>query len=241
MTTARALITLAMKDAGVLGVGQTPLAEDMNDALTNLNAMMAQWARRRWLVYSLQDVAFQATGAISYSLGAAGDIDIPRVDSIASAYFRQTVGAPGNMVDYPLTILNAREDYNNIALKGMSSFPSVLFYDSGWPLGQLFIWPVPSEIYEIHISVKTPLQNFATLNDEVSLPPEYEEALRLNLAVRLRVSYRLPFDPQLNGLAKIATNTVKNSNTQIPLMQFPSDLPRNVGGRYNIFSDRNGG
>ncbi|UIY28698.1 hypothetical protein LZK73_18380 [Neorhizobium galegae] len=43
MTTARALITLAMKDAGVLGVGQTPLSEDMNDGLTNLNAMVAQW------------------------------------------------------------------------------------------------------------------------------------------------------------------------------------------------------
>ncbi|MFB9952033.1 hypothetical protein ACFFP0_24555 [Rhizobium puerariae] len=240
MTTARALITLAMKDAGVIGVGQTPLAEDMNDALTNLNAMMAQWSRRRWLVYHLVDVSFQATGAISYSLGTGGDINIARVDSIEAAFFRQTVGAPGNLVDYPLTILNSREDYNNIALKGMPSFPSVLFYDSGWPLGHVFIWPVPSSVYEVHLSLKSPLQSFATLNDAVSLPPEYEEALRLNLAVRLRVSYRLPFDPQLNGLAKIATNTVKNSNTQIPLLQFPSDLPRNVGGRYNIFSDRNG-
>lgn len=239
MTTARDLITLAMKDAGVIGVGQAPLAEDMNDALTNLNAMLAQWERRRWLVFHLIEVVFQATGATSYSLGVGGDINAVRVDSIASAYFRQTVGAPGNMVDYPLTILNAREDYNSIALKGMASFPSVLFYDSGWPLGNVFIWPVPSSVYEIHLTVKSPLQTFAKLEDAVDLPPEYEEALRLNLAVRLRVSYRLPFDPQLNGLAKLATNTLKNSNTQIPLLQFPSDLPRNIGGRYNIFSDNN--
>ncbi|UIY28697.1 hypothetical protein LZK73_18375 [Neorhizobium galegae] len=196
--------------------------------------------RRRWLVYSLTDTSFLATGAISYSLGAGGDINVPRTNSVEAAYFRQVVGAPGDMVDYPLTILNAREDYNNIALKGMASFPSVLFYDSGWPMGNVFIWPVPSSIYEIHLSLKTAFSAFSNLNAEVSFPPEYEEAMRLNLAVRLRVSYRMPSDPQLNALAKIATNTVKNSNTQIPLLNFPSDLPRNVGGRYNIFSDRNG-
>jgi hypothetical protein len=240
MGTARALITLAMKDAGVIGVGQTPLAEDMNDALTNLNAMMAQWERRRWLVFHLIDVVFQATGAISYTLGTGGDINVARTDSIASAYFRQTIGGPINAVDYPLTVLNSRQDYNNIALKSMASFPSVLFYDSGWPMGNVFIWPVPSNVYEIHLSLKSQLQTFTSLEDAVSLPPEYEEALRLNLAVRLRVSYRMPFDPQLNGLAKLATNTVKNSNTQIPLLQFPSDLPRAVGGRYNIFSDTEG-
>lgn len=240
MITGRALITLAMKDAGVLGVGQTPLAEDMNDGLTNLNAMLAQWARRRWLVYSLTDISFVATGAMSYSLGAGGDINVPRTNSIESAYFRQIVAAPGDMVDYPLAILYAREDYNKIALKGMASFPTVLFYDSGWPLGYVFIWPVPSSLYEIHLTLKTAFIAFSSLNDGVSFPPEYEEAMRLNLAVRLRVSYRMPSDPQLNGLAKIATNTVKNSNAQIPLLSFPSDLPRNVGGRYNIFSDRNG-
>ena len=44
------LITLALKDSGVLGAGQTALAEDMNDALSRLNMMLGQWNRRRWLI-----------------------------------------------------------------------------------------------------------------------------------------------------------------------------------------------
>lgn len=240
MGTARDLIISAMKDAGVVGVGQTPLAEDTNDALSRLNAMMAQWARRRWTVYHLIDVVFPATGALSYTLGPGGNLNVPRTNKIESAFFRLlTGGSPENLVDYPLAVLNSREDYNQISLKSLASFPSILFYDSGWPLGNVYIWPVPSSQYEIHLSIKAELQTFGGLSVAVDLPPEYDEALRLNLAVRLRVAYRLPADPQLNGLAKIALNTVKNANTQIPALNYPSDLPRGSSGRYNIFSDGN--
>jgi hypothetical protein len=238
MSTARDLITLALKDAGINGVGQTPAAEDINDGLTRLNSMIAQWAQRRWLVYHLVDVVFQATGALSYSLGAGGDIPTTRAAQIEAAFFRQTAGVPGNLVDYPLDVLYSREEYNRIALKAMSGFPELLFYDSGWPLGNVFIWPVPSNLYEIHLSIKSTLQTFANLTDSFNLPPEYEEAMRLNLSIRLRVAYQLSPDPGLNGLAKVALNTIKNANAQIPTLQLPRFL---VGGNrpYNIYSDNN--
>ncbi|MGV0879442.1 hypothetical protein V6767_20105 [Martelella sp. FLE1502] len=268
MTTARDLILLAMKDAGVIGVGQTPLAEDMNDALSNLNAMLAQWSRRRWMVYHLADAYFQATGAEYYTLGIGGDINVARIDSVESAYFRitggptttpvdaepdtpfgvdggatlsvQSGGYAQSNVDYPLQVLTSKEEYNRIALKQMTSFPAALFYDSGWPLGKVYIWPVPSALYEIHISFKQPLQRFSSLDINLSLPPEYEEALRLSLAVRLRVSYRLPIDQGLATLASAAERTIKAANTQLAKLQLPSDLPGSRGGRYNIFSDGGG-
>jgi hypothetical protein len=236
MTTARDLINDALKDAGAIGVGQTALAEDINDGLKRLNAMMAQWSRQRWLVYHLVDVAFHADGSQSYSIGSGGVLNYPRPDRVEAAFFRQTVGVPGNQVDYPLEVLNSREDYNRIALKGMASFPSVLFYDSGYPLGYVYIWPIPSDQYEMHLSLKATLQTFANLNTEVILPPEYEEALRTNLAVRLRIKYQMPIDQMLIGTAKYALNVIRNSNAQIPSLQMPNDLVRG-GGNYNIFKD----
>lgn len=236
MTTARDLINDALKDSGAIGVGQTALAEDINDGLKRLNAMMAQWTRQRWLVYHLIDVAFTADGSQNYSIGAGGDLNYPRPDRIEAAFFRQVVGVPGNQVDYPLDVLNSREDYNRIALKSMGSFPSCLFYDSGFPLGYVYIWPVPSDQYEIHLSLKATLQSFTDLNAAFALPPEYEEAIRLNLAVRLRIKYQMPIDPQLIGTAKYALNVIRNSNAQIPTLQMPNGLVRG-GGNYNIFSD----
>ncbi len=236
MTTALDLITGAMDDAGIIGVGQTPLAEDTNKALTRLNAMIAQWSRRRWLVYHLVDVVFTGTGALSYSIGPGGDISANRPDRIESGYFRQLAGVPGNNVDYPLYILQSREDYNQIILKTMTSVPAYVFYDSAFPLGNIYIWPVPNQTYEMHLSVKPALQSFPTLDTAFNLPPEYEECIRLNLAVRLRVAYQLPPDAELIGLAKVALNTIKNTNAQIPLLQMPGDLVRG-GGTYNVFSD----
>jgi hypothetical protein len=238
MSTARDLITLALKDAGIVGVGQPPAAEDINDGLTRLNSMIAQWSQRRWLVYHLVDVVFQATGALSYSLGIGGDIPTTRAAQIEAAFFRQIAGVPGSLVDYPLDVLYAREEYNRIALKAMSGFPSILFYDSGWPLGNVFLWPVPSNLYEIHLSIKATLQTFANLTDSFNFPPEYEEAMRLNLSVRFRVAYQLGPDAGLNGLAKVALNTIKNANAQIPTLQLPRFL---VGANrpYNIYSDNN--
>jgi len=235
MTTALDLITGAMDDAGIIGVGQTPLAEDTNKALSRLNAMIAQWSRRRWLVYHLVDVVFTGTGALSYSIGPGGDIPLNRPDRIEAGYFRQLAGLPGNNVDYPLAILQSREDYNQIVLKTMASVPAYVFYDSDFPLGNIFIWPLPNSTYEMHLSVKPALQSFPTLDTAFVLPPEYEECIRLNLAVRLRVAYQLGPDAGLIGLAKVALNTIKNTNAQIPLLQMPSDLVR--GNIYNVFSD----
>jgi hypothetical protein len=238
MTTALDLITGAMDDAGITGVGQTPLAEDTNKALNRLNAMIAQWSRRRWLVYHLTDIVFTGTGALSYSIGPGGDISVVRPDRIEAAFFRQLTGAP-LQVDFPLKVLDAREDYNRIALKGLASFPSCLFYDTGFPLGHIFIWPLPDQNYEMHLSVKDTLQSFPALNSAFVLPPEYEEAIRTNLAVRLRVAYQMQPDAGLIGLAKIALNTIKNTNAQIPQLQMPRALVS--GGSYNIYSDGYGG
>ena len=121
LPTAGSIINLALKMAGVLGVGQTASAEDSNDALTLLNAMLAQWQRKRWLVYSLDDVSFAATGAQSYTVGTGQNINITRPDRIEAAFVRLVNGTQA--VDYPLDLLGSREDYNNIALKGLSTFP----------------------------------------------------------------------------------------------------------------------
>lgn len=235
MTTAGDLISLSLREAGVIGVGQTAAAQDANDALRLLNAMIAQWRRRRWIVYTLVESVLQANGSLYYTVGAGGDFNITRPDMIESAFFRQNVSTVPNNVDYPLTPLRARENYNEIALKSLSSFPQVFFYESAWPLGKLYVWPLPDNSYELHITTKQALQQFASLVEEIDLPPEYEEALHNNLAVRLKPMYGLPPDPTITQLAKLSLNTIKNANAQIALMGMPQDLVK--GSNYNIYSD----
>ena len=240
-TTPQDIIRQALKKAGVLGVGQSALAEDTNDAYSDLQDMLGQWQRKRWLIYHLVDYACMGTGEKSYTVGPGGQFNIsPRPDLIESAFFRQTTNAATpnqpNQIDYPLSIIMAREDYNLISLKQLQTFPQYLFYDAAFPVGLAYPWPlVQANQYELHLTVKETLNQFTSLNQTINLPLEYFAALKFNLAVRLRQAYQMPPDAALVALAKDALNVIRNANTQIRRLQIPTDLVR--PGLYNIFSD----
>ncbi len=235
MTTAGDVVTDSLKKAGILGVGKTALAEDMNDGFNDLNDMLAQWQRKRWLVWHLRDYAVTSTGAQSYTVGIGGDFNITRPDKLEAAYLRQIV-TTGLPVDYILEIIEAREDYSAIPLKSMVAFTGRIFYDSAYPMGAVYPYPIPnSGIYELHIIVKEQLGEFSNLAQVISLPPEYNAALKWNLAARLRISYRLPVDAGIVAMAKDSLNVIRTANTQIARLKMPGAL-RNRGV-YNIYSD----
>jgi hypothetical protein len=231
------LIALALLDAGITGQGQASSGEDTTNALRRLNYMISTWARQRWLVYRLLDVVCTSTGAQDYTIGPGMQFDTVRPDRIESAFARQLLPSQGNPIDYPLRIIQSREDYNLIAMKTLGTWPALVFYDSGWPTGVIKVWPLPAAAqFAIHLSVKQPFSQISDLTAAIALPPEYEAALLSNLVVRLCSAYKLPLDPVQVGLAKETLNVVRGANAQIATLRMPSAV---VGGghRYNVYSD----
>lgn len=230
INTAGDLIVLALKTANINGVGQTPSAEDANDSLSFLSMMVAQWQRKRWLVWSLTETALTSTGAASYTVGSGGNFAIPRPDKIDSAFVRLLTST--TPLDYPLAIVAAREDYNTIALKSLSSWPVALFYESTFPTGVLHVWPVaPAGLYELHIFTKSALPVYTALTNPLGLPPEYLEAALYCLAVRLQIAYGGTPNPLLISAMRIALDGVRLANVQIPSLNMPANLPgRHHGG-----------
>lgn len=258
-TTAGDICFAALRQCGAWGVGQTPLADDVEDAQIRLQWMLQSWERKRWFVYHLVDYPIVSTGAVSYTIGPGGDIDtnkhynpstggfdsaVPkssaRPNQIESSFLRQLTLSQPNQIDYPMTLIRSREDYNRIALKQLESFPGYLFYDSSWPVGVLYPWPVPqASIYELHVTIKEQLPPyFATTATEFNLPYEYYDAIMLNLAVRLRPKYGIVSQQgdHLAGQARAALAMLRSDNFQIARLQIPGDLVRPQ--LYNIFSDR---
>jgi hypothetical protein len=262
-------------------VGQTPTPEDSNDGLTLLQSLMAQWQRRRWLVWSLVDTSVISNGALSYTVGTGGDFNIPRPDRIDSAFARllpplgvETAGFDGGLVllpansplptspdglppgtywndggilaqvpggsplnspqfiDFPMAIITAREEYNRIAVKGLSVFPSAVFYDGAFPSGNLFWWPVPPQgQFELHITTKSVLPPFANLTDPLdALPPEYLEALIWSMCVRLQMTYGDPVNPAHVAAMNAALSVLRMANMQIPEAFVPTFGRRGSGG-----------
>lgn len=318
------VVTKALRTSGIVGLGQTPDADTISEGYDLLNEMVAQWARKRWILHSLVDLSKTATGAQTYTVGPGGDFDIAlRPDKLEAAYLRQFPTNPvlvnppipinpgpspfiyqatedgsltitggtvsqilysdadglagwvvatspvamtelslvsvtytvaptitftpttpryeqgatqNNAVDYPLNILQAREDYSRIALKALTGFSYSVFYDPQYPLGILHPHPVPPSEYQIHLVVKQALLEFTSLAQEIDLPQEYQAALRLSLAQRLRVHFQMPRDEGLDGLVRDAMQVIRGANTAVARLKMPNVL---LGrGVYNVYSDR---
>lgn len=238
-TTPQQLINLALKKIGVLAAGQTPLADDIADAFAELNLMLAEWNSQRWMVYHLITQSIASTGAQSYTIGPGADISVPlRPNNIESAFFRQNNITPLSP-DYPLQIVAAREDYNRLRLKSLTAFPQYLFYDSDWPVGTLYPWPLMmGGLYTLFISYKDTLDSIQSTDMQINLPPQYYAAILYNLAARLRPSYQLPMDPTVAALAAASLNVVRGQNAQIRTLRMPGTLTH--GGVYNPYTDQAG-
>jgi hypothetical protein len=211
----------------VNGIGQTPNDFDLDDGMVVLQGLIADWQRRRWLVWDLVDYPLLSTGAQSYSVGPAGNFAMPRPDRIVSAFARLQAGG-ANQCDYYLNIIEAREDYNKIALKQISTFPAHVFYDSAWPTGTVYFWPVPvSGQFELHLTVKASLPVFVNLSDPINLPPEYMRALRYGIAVEATILYGRDPHPGIIGAYRVALDAIRTANLQIATL----DMPAGVVGR----------
>lgn len=242
ISTAGDLIAHSLRAAGIIGVGQTAGAEDINTGLDVLRMIIAEWQRRRWLVWDEQEVVLTSTGATSYTIGTGGDFDVARPDRIENAFVR-ILGIGNNtgssQVDLPLSIIAAKEDYVQIAIKNLVTIPEAVFYDSAYPMGSLYFWPVPpAAVYELHVNIKRPLPTYASLTNTLDLPPEYTQALVWSMAVRLQMEYGLPARQDMVMAMRQSMNVLRMANLQIGTLAIPTPLGGRGSGDLSSWAGR---
>lgn len=234
------LITNMLQDAGIVGIGEFIETGYQTRAFRQVNWLLSQWSRKRWLTYRIQDYSFVSTGALNYTVGLNGTINInPRPDRLEYAFLRFLNQTPsgGLPVDIPIDIIQSHEDYSRITVKTVGTLPWRIFYDPAWPMGLLFPWPVPQQsIYEIHVGFKVVLPRFTAMAQPINFPPEYESALNWCGARRVRASYQLPEDPTVNSIARDALNTIRLANTAMSTLRLPEFL-RNRNRAYDYRGD----
>jgi hypothetical protein len=240
--TCGALLANALIDGGIVGIDEAIEPAILNRAFLQANLLLAQWARKRWLVYRIADYSVVSTGAQNYSVGLNQAINInPRPDRLEYAFLRFLNQSPpsGLFVDIPLDIIQSREDYSRIAVKNIGTLAWRIFYDPVWPVGVLLPWPVPqATIYEIHCGFKVVLPRFTSPQQPINFPPEYEAALNWCLARRFRATYQMPADPEINALARDALNVIRLANQAVGVLRMPAFLRgRNRAYDYRGDSD----
>jgi hypothetical protein len=185
-------ITRAMKALGHLGRTEVPTGQEFTDCLYAYNQLLESWSTEKLMSY--------ATLQRSFSL-------VANTQSYTQAFVRDSNGQ-----DFPLTIVS-REVWNTIGLKSTTSdIPQILFYDSTYPLGVVYIYPVPTQALTVFYDSTLNQVTASTGTTSISMPPGYERCFISNLALELMANGFpcLLNAVQLSALTKAASDGIAN-------------------------------
>lgn len=226
----RDLIRRSLTKLGVLSEGETPSAAQLQDALSDLNNLLASWSLENLLIYAFTTETFTLVpGKQGQTMGPGGDFDTVRPTKIVSV----SVLEPGGL-ETPLIARNYSQ-WNNILLKTTQSPIPTDFYAEGTnPLETINFWPIPPEARQAVVVSEKPFTAFVNANEEIVFPPGWERALVHNLATELSTDYGRPISPELGVNATQAKAAIKRANNRVYLMTVDQALRTNR--HFNILT-----
>lgn len=234
MTTARQLLTGALKSVGVLDPVEAISPEDAADGLDLLNEHVDACNNDRLYIFTTSEVVSSFAG-MTATIGPGMQINTPRPIGIESAFYR--IGG----IDYPLEIVE-KPRYDAIQIKTTpTGFPDLLYYDGQAPTGTVFLYPVAQGLTEYHITVLQQLTQFADLDTDYALPPGYRRMLRYSMAEEMAPLHGREPSPTVLRIAQASRRAIRRSQESAPLMFLDSAIDGQASGRFNILSGRNGG
>lgn len=202
------LIKASLRKIGAIATGETPTADEANDALQTLNDMLESWQNERLTVRSLTLATFAATpGVLSYTLGPGGTLPLAYYPiEVESGFY----GMGG--YDLPLYKLN-QQQYDDIGIKGLPNTVAWAFYpENAYPLIGIKLYPAPSGAQSLNFRVWKPVAAFANLQETVTLPPGWQRALIFNLARDLCPEYGQDVPANVEAIATEAKANIKRVN-----------------------------
>jgi len=233
-TSAGDIINGSLRLIGMLAEGETPSANTSADALAAMNQMIDSWNTERLSVFSTRDDVFTwPSQTINRTFGPTGDFVGTRPILLDdSTYFKDT----DNGISYQITFLN-QDQYNSIALKTAgSTYPQTMWVNMTYPNIEMYLFPRPAKALEFHLVSVEQLDQPATLNTVLALPPGYLRAFRYNLACELAPEFGVEPSLQVQRIAMVSKRNLKRINNPDDLLAMPYSLVVRRTARFNIFT-----
>ncbi len=231
MTTARELITDAYIDLDKHNPSQTLAAKLAAYGLRVFNRMIAAWANENLMIpYTVTENFNFVSGTTVYTMGLAGTASTTRARKLIQCWTRIN-----DSMDFPIKVITQQE-YNNIRDKTLGGRPGFVYYDPTYPIGNLYFYFRPNITDACFIETIKLLTNELDLADDVTLDTSYEEAIVLNLRLRLAGrNFTLPAGWRRE--ARDAKNVIKrlNSANRQGVMKMPPGIAG--AGAYDFQSD----
>lgn len=232
--TVQELIYDSLRLVGVLHIGEGPSGDEHTECLRVANTMLDSWKNERLMAFHIaRDVYGLTPPRESYTLGPGGDLDGERPVRIENAGI-VIPDNPAQPYELPLAMPN-KDQYAALRLKSLeSTWPTAMYHEPAFPLAVLHFYPVPTTALQVALYAWRQLTAFSSLDQAVSFPPGYEEAIAYNLALRLAPRYREAMvSPLVLDTARNAKAGIKRVNLPKPVMSCDAALLEIGGGEWS--------
>jgi hypothetical protein len=204
------VITSAFRRIGKTPMGGVEPASYTAFALKELSDMLQHWAAEGLLIHALTTRTHVLTpGTASYTIGSGGAINVQRPVDVRHAMIT------GDRYDSECRIEPSIFAYQAYRDKTTQGRPNECFYDPTYlsGLASISLYPAPNAAYTLTLKVLTAHVALALATDTIVAPPEYDAAMKVNLAVRLMMPFSMA-DPLVLSEAAAAKSVLMRNNVK---------------------------
>jgi hypothetical protein len=134
----------------------------------------------------------------------------------------------------PLSLVTDLQWASIATMDTPGTLPEILYNDRAYPLSTLYLWGAPMADCGLELFAWQTVPKALSWTDLIAVPDGYEDALVLNLAVRLAPHFQKVLDPNVREDARISLMRVESINAPKPI----ADLSGGLGcgsRRFNIY------
>lgn len=204
--TVRELLDSVLRNIGVLPVGQASRADDIDVALTELNAMLDEWNAQGFLPFGRTIYSFTlVSGTDSYTIDtSAGTWTSQRPEVVDGCY----------LDDYGALNLIGEQEMGGLRVSDESGVPCYFWYDPEYPLGKCEFYPSPYAAYTGKLHYQTLFSEITTttMYNTWAFPAGYKSAITWCLSERLQSPFGLQSDLIIEKNASRSLRVVRSRN-----------------------------
>lgn len=244
--TMRTLLNGALRLVGIAVEGNPPSDEAMNNALYTANENIDSWNSNGLLIYTMEQVQFSLpTAKQVWTIGPVTpgyptpDFIVPaRPQELQSANLLLTTATP--TLECPMQILSASE-WADIRTKTIyTTIPDKIYMDQSYPIGNIYIWPIPSTgDPSLILWYWKQFSSAATLDTIIRFPPGYARLLRYTVAMNIAPEYNKPIPTDVAAVYAGIKRDLMVKNIRPTSLRYSSQAQGvGISGNYNILNDQ---
>lgn len=214
------IVSDALAELNVFGVGDGIPPDDATFVLGVLNRILDRWNAKRRAVFAEAITRYVLTPGLSpHTIGSSGaSFTVPqRPERISAA---NVVLNPGTAQESRSPVfVRDRAWWLSLAAPQLPvALPRALYYEPFWPNGAIFFDGVPNTAVTLELASRVVLAQLG-LHDVFTLPPGYRDALTLTLEENIAHTYEAEVTDELRTNARQARAEISAANDEVPKLR----------------------